>query len=372
MAEQTTSLIAEHQAADATTSSNASYQPTAEEKKAIALVNRLYEKAKKHRKKYDEKWLDYYKMFRGKQWKEQRPSYRHSEVINFVFQAIQSMVPILTDSRPRFDFLPQEPQDMEIAKILSEVAESDWERNNWLLRLTEMVYDAHFYGTAIGMVDYNPDGKLGTGSICFKAFDPFYFFPDPEARDVNDEEKSCRYIVTAEPEDLETLKKKHPDKKDYLKPDLIDLMQGDKTDLDQVRFKSPVDNKTVMEGTSAYDLGHGNQALKLTLYLLSDEFEEEEKKRQNPDGTEETYYEQKLKYPNGRKICMASGVILSDGPMDHEDGLFPFARLVNYVLPREFWGMSEVEQLESPQKIFNKLVSFAHLDRRQQLRRRHR
>lgn len=352
MAETTIPVLNEHQAPDMNSTNPGSYTPTDEEKKALKLVNRLYDKAKKHRKKYDEHWLDYYKMFRGKQWKEQRPSYRHSEVINFIFQAIQSVVPIMTDARQRFDFLPEEPSDSEIAKILSEVAESDWERGNWLQKLAENIYDAHFYGAGLAGCGFDPKARMGAGQITYDTCDPFYCFPDPNARDVNEK---GQFFIYAEPVDIDILKRDYPDKKDYIKPDLIDLIQGDKTDLDQVRFKSPTDNKTIVEGRSAYEAEYRNQCLKITCYVKSDEFDEEEKK--NADGS--VYYEQKLKYPNGRKIVIAGGVVLSDGPNPYEDGLFPYARLVNYILPREFWGISEVEQLESPQKIFNKLVSFA-------------
>jgi hypothetical protein len=336
------------------------YDPTPEEKKAIKLVQNLFERAKTHRKKFDEKWLDYYKMFRGKQWKEARPSYRHSEVVNFVFQAIQSSVPVLTDSRPRFDFLPQEPQDMEIAQILSEVSQSDWERGNWSYTLTEMVYDAHFMGTGIPEVGFDPDAEYGKGRITFDSKDPFYVFPDPEAQSFK---KKCRYVVIAEPVDVDVVKREYPDKRDFIKADVIDLMGGDKTDLDQVRFKSPTDNKVAVEGTSAFEAGHKNQVVKFTCYLLSDEFLEEKKETPSPDGEITISYEQKLKYPNGRKICVANGVLLSDGeiPFDVADQsqLFPFARITNYIDPRSFWGIGDVEQLESPQKIFNKLVSFA-------------
>lgn len=366
MAETNLPYLNEHEAPQpAQTAGTPTYNPTPEEKKTIKLVNRLFDKAKKHRKKYDQHWLDYYKFFRGKQWKEQRPSYRHSEVINFVFQAIQSVVPILTDTRPRFEFNPQDPQDIEFAKILSDVSASDWEHGNWSLKLAENIYDSHIVGTAFGEFCFDQSARLGVGQIDYATKDPFYCFPDPRAQDIND--KRGRYFIYAEPEDIEVLQREYPHVKDYFKPDLMDLIQGDKTELDQVTYKSPTDNKTIIEGSSAYEVGHQNQALKVTLYLKSDEFTEEEKDRKDeagntvmgPDGQPIKYFEQRLKYPNGRKIVIAGGVLCESGDNPYEDGLFPYARLVNYILPREFWGMSEVEQLQSPQKIFNKLVSYA-------------
>ena len=357
MAETQIPMLAEHQAPEQTTAGPGGYTPSLEERKALKLVNSLFEKAKKHRKKYDEHWLDYYKMFRGKQWKEQRPSYRHSEVINFVFQAIQSSVPILTDSRPRFEFFPQEPQDTEFAKLLTDVSASDWERGNWSYRLAEMVYDAHIVGTGLVELCFDQKARYGVGQIDFDTKDPFYFFPDPVATDIND--KKSRFMIYAEPVELETLKRDYPEHRDHFKPDLIDLIQGDKNDLDQVRYKSPTDNKTILEGTSAYEAQERNQCLKITAWVKSDEFVELEKTRMNDAGLEEKYFEQRLKYPNGRKIVVAGGVVCEDAPNPYEDGLFPYARLVNYILPREFWGMSDVEQLKSPQKIFNKLVSYA-------------
>jgi len=160
-------VLGEHESAvdQQDKSNNAEDNESTEEKRAKKLVNKLFKKAQRSRRRYDERWLDYYKMFRGKQWTQQRPSYRHSEVINMVFQTIQSFVPILTDSRPKFDFLPQEPQDRPFAEILSKVSESDWDRNNWLEVITEELYDGHFYGTGIGGCRYDPTKRSGIGDI---------------------------------------------------------------------------------------------------------------------------------------------------------------------------------------------------------------
>lgn len=359
MSEVLAPVLNEHQNARNLESKDnpAGYEPTPEEKQALSLVQKLFEKARTHRKQYDEKWLDYYKFFRGRQWKEQRPSYRHSEVINMVFQNIQAVIPILTDARPRLEFIAQSPQNVELAQILNDVAASDWESNNWLQVYTEILYDAHFYGVGLGAMEFDPKALFGAGATRFESCDPLYFFPDPEAWDVND--RRGNFMIYAEPQSVERLKIEYPHVADFLKPDVIDLATGNKTVLDQVHFKSPVDNRTTLEGTSAYDVENKSQALKITCWLKSEEFIEEEVKETTPNGEERSKFVQKLKYPKGRRITIVGGVVCEDIENPYEDGKFPFSRLPNYLLPREFWGISEVEQLMGPQKVFNKLVSFA-------------
>jgi len=56
---------------------------------------------------------------------------------------------------------------------------------------------------------------------------------------------------------------------------------------------------------------------------------------------------------------IANKMILHDGPLEYDDLKIPFAKYNNYIMPREFYGVSEVEQLESPQAIFNKMLCFS-------------
>ena len=354
--QETTRMLSEHEAKRDYASGPIGYEPTDEEAKTIKMVDHLFQKSKNARKSYDEKWLDNYRMFRGKQWKDARPSFRHSEVINLIFRAIQSEVPILTDAMPKIEFIPNEPQDFEIASILNDVVGSDWDKNNWSYKITECLYDSHIYGTGFGKVCYDEKMDLGMGGIEFTSADPFYQYPDPSAFDIN--ERSGFYIE-AEPETLEKLKIEYPEVAQYLKADLQDISKKDKELSDQVRYRSPTDNRTVLEGSSAFDLQAHNEALKICCYVKDTETVQEEMKEADPDSGQETIkYITKLKYPNGRKIVTVSGVLCEDGPLDYEDQKFPYLKLSNYILPREFWGMSEIEQLESPQKIFNKLISF--------------
>jgi hypothetical protein len=355
MFEQGIPMLSEHQSPNAETPTSQGYQPNTEEKKTLKMVETLFEEAKKDRKQFDENWLEYYKYFRGKQWKQDRPSYRHSEVINFVFQTIQSQVPIMTDAKQRIEFVAQDPSDAEFAKILDDVADSDWTYGNWTYSLAEMLYDGHILGTGLGSLSYDPKARFGMGAITFESEDPFYAFPAPKARSTN---TKCPHYFTAEPVDIKQLKKEY-EKGKFVKPDLADLIQGNKHDLDQTRFKSPVDNRMVLEGSSPQELTGKNQALKLTLYILDDEEIEERVEEMDPvTGEPNVTFLQKLKYPKGRKICVAGGVVLSDEEMELEEKLIPKVRFVNYIDPRSFWGISEVEQLKGPQNIFNKIYSF--------------
>lgn len=339
--------IPEHQNPSSLTEKNSSYDPTPEESKAIKMVDNLYNKAKSARRQYDERWLDYYRMFRGKQWKEARPSYRHSEVINLVFRAIQSEVPILTDGMPKPEFVPSEPQDHEIASILNDVLDSDWHYNNWSYQLTEMVYDANFYGTGFGYLGYDHEKDNGLGGICFESADPFYSFPDPNAMNINTKSK---YFIYSEPKDVQEMKQEYPEHKHLIKSDLIDLAV--RTLNDSSKYKPQTENTTYVDSNS-HDSSK-DQVLKVCAYVK--DLEEVEDEVEGPDN--QSVFVSKLKYPKGRKLTLVSGILVDDGPMEHEDAKFPYLRLTNYILPREFWGMSEIEQLESPQKIFNKLISF--------------
>jgi hypothetical protein len=373
--------LPEHQGPrNVNTTNPGGYTPGPSEQKTLRLVDNLYKKAKQHRLKYDQKWLDYYKFFRGKQWKEQRPSYRHSEVINLVFQSIQSTVPIQTDARPRLEFVPRSPMDTDFSQVLNKLAESDWEKGCWLEVLTEIVYESNFYGAGFGWMEVLPDGIDGRPEIVFRSGDPFYQYPDPSAVDCN---KKCKFYLEAEPVDVEVLKKDYPDKAQFIKPDVIDLTGGDKTNIDKIRFKSPVDNRTFLDSNVGYDLTDRNQTLKITCYIGPEEYESEERQESKDPVADSTYLQPgssdpmgqsqisapvegsmdaepqpDKKFANGRKIVSASGMILYDGENPYDDRKFPVERLINYTLPREFWGISEIEQLMGPNKVYNKILSF--------------
>ena len=306
-------------------------QPTEEEKKLCKQVERYFEKCAKHRKKYDKDWIDNYKMYRGEQWLKKRPSYKNREVINMIFQAIQSQYSVMMDTRPTVGFLPQEPGDLELSEILNEVFEADWERGNWMDELSQMVLDGHIYSVGNGYLCYDEDLYNGTGGINWSCEDPFDFYPDPEATDVN---KKSKAFICAKPEDIDTVKMRYAGHKyvDKIKPDLEDLSyfkrnQQTLHSRKNTNLDLPVESTSY--ATSETD-GQKDKVLVVTFYAKPTETEEIE---QDDVDSGEKIYITRLKYPKGRKVVKINNYIFEDGPLPYEHMQFPFQRYVNYVLP---------------------------------------
>jgi hypothetical protein len=335
---------------------------TPEDTAALKLVEKCYEQAKKHRQTFDYEWGELWRFFLGDQWKEKRPSYRHSEVINFIFSELQTTLALLTDARPKVEYLAQEPSDYEFATVVAKVIEAKWDAHAWSATVAECCLDALTIGTGISCVPWKPELAQGIGDFAFESEDPYYVFPDPNARTkFNDE--YCGYVLTAVPTDVNVLQKQYPDKKALIKADLNDLSAFgiDKSDdFSHVRYVSPVDKDMPTGDDKATGRYAPQKVLKLTLYIKDDTTVEEEVPTGELDemGQPVMGYQKKAKYPNGRRIVVANSAVLENGANPYENGKFPYARLVDYGMPREFWGVGDVKHLKSPQVIINKLVSY--------------
>jgi len=325
------------------------------DQQTIKDTMKLFQSWKKAKSKYDRNFMSFYKFFRGAQWTSKRPSFWHSEVVNMIWTTIQSNVPLQTDVRPRFSFLPQNPSDKEFAEVLEKLAESDWEKHNWLREVTEVLYDSYIYGTGFSSQTFDEKLDFGLGSVVYKSEDPFYCYPDPECNDINDPD-SIGFFV-AKPIETKRLKQMYPKSAEFIKADIMDFVKSSKTDLNDFKLRTFTTDRDMPEIAEKMFSGastDNEKTLLITGYLKPSDLEET--KDEDEEGNE--IYQLRKKFPKGRMVVIASGALLVDEELPYEDGKIPFAKLNNYILPREFWGVSEVEQLASPQQVFNKILSF--------------
>lgn len=329
-----------------------------EDRQIVAKVLKEFEKLKKHRSKYDYNWLHYYKMWRGDQWDGiKMPKHRQRECINMIWQTIQANMPLQTDARPRIQFVAEEPSDIEFANVLNEVMEADWERGNWLVPLSEIILDGYIYGTGYGSLIYDAEADFGMGSAQFESEDPFYLYPDNEAREIND--NRSKIFIKAEPVDTDSLKREFPEFEDKIKSDIDSDIQSSKTSLNDYTARSSNADRDMPD--ISFLTGKQKttpRTMLITAWMKPDETEEVETEEVDESGEISTKVIIKKSYPFGRVIKIANGIKIFEGTLT-ESGRFPFMKYVNYMLPREFFGVSEVEQLESPQRVFNKILNAA-------------
>lgn len=330
----------------------------ASERKIVRMVEDMYKEFKYWRSKYDVDWVDNNKFRRGRQWKDKKPTYRHSEVLNFTHAAIQTIVPILTDARPNIETIPEEPSDLEFSNIMTQIHRSKWDREQWGMNVAEGIVDMSESGSAIAKVEWNPELLDGLGDAEFKVIDYLHFYPDPRMTDINN--NSGHACIEAVPTNVTEVKRRYPKKAKYVRGDIttLDTYKSARLDIHDVRIRSAVDNTTLIQGEHPRDDTNQDQVLLIECWMSSDEMIEKEIEKLDANGNVIKAFQQVKKYPRGRKIVIANGILLEDIPNPYRHGKFPYARLVDYIEPRQFWGQGEIEQLKGPQIMINKLISY--------------
>jgi hypothetical protein len=334
-------------------------QQSDQDRKTVKMGEKMLTDAKRHRQKFDYNWISNYEFFRGNQWDEKRPSYRHAEVLNVTWANIQSIIPILTDPRPNIEAMPEDPSDYEFSEIMTQILRAKWDKEVWGQIVAEALVDSQIYGTAIAKVPWDPEALDGLGEMGFELVDPMYFYPDPRARDIND--SFGKYVIEAVPTDLEEVKRKYPKKAKLIESDVSDLhsLQDQRHNIHDRNPRETVEGRqnTAGEGHSKRS-DMANKVLLVTIWLHSDEMVEQEIERKDKEGKVTKGFQSKKKYPRGRKIIFANGILLEDIENPYLDGKFPYSRLIDHAMPREFWGMGEIDQLKGPQRLINKISSY--------------
>lgn len=359
MPEKTRLSLPEHAPANRaiTSGENGGHTPE-KEMEDIKLVLGLLEKGKAYKSTITEDWDERWKFYNDEQWGSKRPSYKSSPVMNIIKITIQSMLPILTDARPGFNVLPEEPTDFPFAEILSEATQSWWDRSGMDHTLIEVLMDSFIYDAGIMKVAWNQDLLEGIGDIDCKIIDPRNIYIPYEARDFD---KECGWVIETMDKTVGELKRKFPDKAKIIVSDET-YKNGDK-DMEEsmkdtkVHLQSPIDkNDPTSEKPASGRKDDDRKTCKVAECWIDDDslvefFEEDE------EGNKVRKY--KKRFPKGKLVIILVNqkrVLWSDGnPYKH--GKKPYIRFVDTILPRRFWGDGEVKPLMEIQKCINKTLA---------------
>jgi hypothetical protein len=319
----------------------------------LKLALSLIEKAKTARKTVDKDWAKYEAYYNGDQWYgKNRPTYRAAPVANKIRPAIQTILPIMTDTQPGVDITPQEPSDFSFASSLSEVVRVMWNKRCVTLTITEALLDSLKFNGGILKVVWDQDLEGGSGDVHVVRIDPHNFYPAEGAIDCNN---NCPYIIEFYPARVGELKRKYPGKAGEIRAtggrdkQKENGSTGFNTD---ILLVSPIDKATGPFPEIGGSTGSDNDVVWVAEIWIDDESVEEVAL---DDGTTE----QRKKYPDGKIIqCVPDlNLLLTVDENPYRDGLKPYIRLIDTIVPGRFWGEGEIGPYIAVQDMINRTLA---------------
>ncbi len=351
-----------------------------EQQRLTSLIQRRFQTAARHRSAHEQTWMRYYKAYRSFR-KRRKPGQWKSNVwMPISFYVIETILPRLAASLPSAKVNPIGPEDVLPAETMEELLEWSEDKSDLYPEQVKGVKSSLLYGTGIlktgvlekkgsniirepmmtettqeqatGQMDidgnpmmqtvqsqvpmYGPDGKpvmtatrqeyveyLGPYS---QAVDIEHFFPDPLGDDV----QTCRWVIQRVYRDrahIQDLIKKGI----YRLPDGVDPERWDSRLGGAISYAS-------LSRLSEVELGGGG-------------LDQEDPK--------DVFPVLEMWTKSGEVYAVAGeegeGILLRAEKNPYMHGEMPFIRIVDHIVPHEFWGIGEIEPLEGIQDALNAL-----------------
>ena len=262
--------------------------------------------------------------------------WQSTPTINLTFAAIHAILPIITDNRPQIAVIPREPDDEQIADVISKVIEWLWEYCDLDQLLPATMLNTLIFGNGFWKIMWDPNARGGAGDITVVNVDPVNIFFNPEATSI----WKATEIYHVEQMPMSWIKAMYPDKADLVRegvqdgniivnrPQLPQKGQGRSGDIDIRSTTGSMAYKVPSSAATAVDSPQKKTATVAERWLYEHETN------------------------RWRKIVIANRVLLSDEITDFDTP--PFIHFVDYPVPWTIWASGEVQHVENLQYEINK------------------
>jgi hypothetical protein len=330
---------------------------TPEEQELVQFVYRLFEDARKARADVENIWKENWKAYRGRD-KQKLPKYKKKARLNICFSIVEAILPWLTERKPEIIYVPTEEGDVDNAEAMQKVVDNLWSRLGIQSILGRQAKAGLIFGKGFLKVPWDVDADGGIGDVGVKYVSPFKIYPDPDCQspDIQD----CMYVIESYPLDLGTIRRLFPERGRLVKPDseMSQVYPGEYFEPETARH----DTDDVVTAGSNWRSKGRLRARIVECWFKDDTMEI--LKEQDDDGNE--VVKEVPRYPGGRVVTVANGVLLADRPNPYEDGNFPYVHFDDYDNLDEdgieedagtgFWPISEVEQLIPIQNTMDDII----------------
>jgi len=176
---------------------NKGYSISKDDKKKLKMVEDMFQSAKKNREHKVSRWRRNEELYNGDFFKPfKMPKYKSRVVANTIHSTVETMYSIVTDRAPKVDIMPKREEQVEVAKVVQEVIESEMQKHKFERAVAHMKRDGLIYGNGF-VKTCVVDGKLHYGNP-----DPYTVFVDPLCTSIQD----AKYITFAVPTYIDEIK----------------------------------------------------------------------------------------------------------------------------------------------------------------------
>lgn len=338
------------------------------ERETWEWMSRLADECRKARREEakDDEWEDHHGTYWGEQWGVSLPSFKLPIVVNKLKTLILTEVSELTDT-PLKIYVHKDRTQGERDANIERTLQAEWERNFVDLQVMQAcLYSMIYPGAFIGC--FVRENQASEKVLDVRAIHPNCVYPVPGC--TSDEDWIG--VMIEEVEDLVKIRRDFPERGMRVKPEeahSIRTPEGNAGPWWQFwkrsgagPYKGPLNAPSIGSRLQGYIKA---QASKITLFVYDDATEEVPEiikdDQGNPvldeAGNQKLRVVTKKKYPNGRQIIAANGVILYDDAYQYY-GPFPIIRIISEPTTGEFWVQtSPVAGVSDLAKAGNKMDS---------------
>lgn len=174
--------------------------PSVDDHNTVNEVRQLFYRAREVRRALVQQWIRNYQVLNNSTWGTRRQSWQPQPEVPEIKPIISALVGWMTDQRAQLDVVPSSspftPYTQFLEKLASDlntVLDSVWMIEDYDAIVENVLFDAFTYGTGIFKSCWDNQRHDGLGNAIITRVDPFTFYPDPDARDMD----GANYFIEA-------------------------------------------------------------------------------------------------------------------------------------------------------------------------------
>lgn len=332
------------------------------ETEEVSRLLAVLEDSRRTKNQQTQPWVPSFEYYMGKQL-DWMPDWKADIVANEIHAAVEVTLSLINQQRPVPEFMAKSDEFDEYTDRMDQWWEDEAER----LELDEITQDVDKTGLIFGVGIYRPGWCTFEKEITVRDVHPVCFFLDPKARNI----RTARWCAEERQMSVSEILKEFPQAEGKVSPGSqmlnIDHRYIEETtssfggEIPGFPYSFRVDSEgqatdMVVEYSRIDPAGvpTSEDLVQVIEFWIRDPRVVQVHMMNMENGDRMVH--QRMLYPNGRHVVIASGRKLLDEANPYAHGEFPYVEQHCYRVPGRFWSKSLVGDLLSPQDEINKTL----------------